>query len=435
MESAGFEPATERRFIELEYQPRDQFLPYHERAQRWAIVVAHRRCGKTVATINDVIKRAVECLLPEPRYAYVAPTYAQAKDVAWSYLKRFAEPLIREVNETELRVELINGARIRLYGADNPDRLRGIYLDGVVLDEYADMKPTVWGEVIRPVLSDRKGWATFIGTPKGRTGLWDIWEEARKEPERWFRLMLKASETHILADAELADARRTMTPEQYEQEYECSFEAAVIGAYYGRLMAAAEADKRITGVPYDPSALVYTSWDLGVRDATSIWFAQVIGREIHLIDFYENSGAELGHYVREVMARPYVYARHIVPHDAQAKELGTGMTRLEVLEKLFGHGAPLTVATMHRVEDGINAVRMKLPMMWFDAKKCEKGIDALKLYRAEWDENRRALKPNPVHDWTSHAADSLRYLCMSIDHQINAQGFGKTLHYPRSGVA
>jgi phage terminase large subunit len=433
VEGTQLEDGTERRLIELAYQPREQFDPFHDRKQRWAVVVAHRRCGKTVACINDTIKRAIECPKPNPRYAYLAPTYAQAKEVVWGYLKQYAEPILADVNESELRVDLINGARIRLHGADNPDRLRGIYLDGIVLDEYASMKPSVWGEVIRPALSDRQGWATFIGTPKGRTGLWDIWEEARKAPDRWFRLMLKVSDTHILPEAELSDAKRTMTPEQYEQEYECSFEAAIIGAYYGRQMAGAETDKRICGVPYDPSALVYTAWDLGIRDATAIWFAQMVGREIHLIDFYEASGASLEHYVNLVRSKPYAYASHILPHDAQAKELGTGMTRLEVMGKLKLD--PLRVCPIHRVEDGINAVRMKLPMMWFDANKCEQGISALKLYRAEWDENRKALKPNPVHDWSSHAADAMRYLCMALDRQIDTKAFNRKLTYPASGVA
>ncbi len=178
-------------------------------------------------------------------------------------------------------------------------------------------------------------------------------------------MMLKASETALIPAGELALARRDLSEEQYLQEFECSFDAAVVGAYYGKLMAQAEADKRIAGVPYDPAALVWTSWDLGIRDATAIWFAQVIGREIRIIDYYEASGVDLGHYVREINLRPYVYAGHIVPHDAQAKELGTGKSRLEVLESLgLKH---LTLAPLHRVEDGINAVRVFIPKCWFDA--------------------------------------------------------------------
>ena len=236
-------------------------------------------------------------------------------------------------HDTELRVDYPNGGQVRLYGADNPDALRGIYLDGIVLDEFADMDPRVWTEIIRPALADRQGWAVFIGTPKGRNAFFELWRRSQSEQD-WFSLMLKASETGLIPESELALAKRDLSEDQYAQEFECSFDAAIVGSYYGKLMARAEHDRRIAPVPYDPAALVWTSWDLGIRDATAIWFAQVIGREIRIIDYYEASGVDLGHYVREIGARPYVYAGHIVPHDAQAKELGTGKSRLEVLESL-----------------------------------------------------------------------------------------------------
>jgi hypothetical protein len=228
--------------------------------------------------------------------------------------------------------------------------------------------------------------------------------------------MLKASETGLIDQSELDLAKRDLTEDQYAQEFECSFEAAIVGAYYGKLMRQAEEDKRIAGVPYEPVAQVWTAWDLGIRDATAIWFAQVVGREIRLIDYYEATGADLGHYVREIVGKPYLYAGHIVPHDAQAKELGTGKSRLEVLESLGLKN--ITVAPMHRVEDGINAARTIIPRSWFDAKKCSRGIDALKLYRAEYDDKLQSLKPRPVHDWASHAADAFRYLAMTLDSQI-----------------
>jgi phage terminase large subunit len=322
-----------------------------------------------------------------------------------------------QINESELRVDYHNGGQVRLYGADNMDALRGIYLDGVVLDEFADMDPRVWSEVIRPALADRKGWAVFIGTPKGRNEFWKIFERSKGEDD-WFSLMLKASETKLIDQSELDLARRDLSEDQYAQEFECSFEAAIVGAYYGKLMREADADKRIAGVPYEPTATVYTAWDLGIRDATAIWFAQVVGREIRIIDYYEATGADLGHYVREITQRPYLYAGHIVPHDAQAKELGTGKSRLEVLESLGLKN--ITIAPMHRVEDGINAVRTIIPRCWFDAKKCVRGIDALKLYRSEYDDKLQALKPRPVHDWTSHAADAFRYLAMTLDSMIRS---------------
>ena len=404
--------------VVIPYRPRPQFEAYHDRKERFAKIVAHRRFGKTVGCINDKIKQAISNprQFPPPRYSYIAPTFTQAKDVAWSYVKYYCSviPGIK-TSESELFVEFPhNGARFKLYGADNYDRMRGTYNDDVTIDEPAQMDPRAWPEVIRPTLADFNGGATFIGTPAGPDWFYKVdKDETGAELPGWFRLILKASETKVVPEAELISLRSGLTEEQYAQEFECSFEAAVIGAYYGRLMAAADADKRITGVPYEPTALVYTAWDLGIRDSTAIWFAQVIGREVHVIDYYEASGVDLGHYVREITQRPYLYAGHIVPHDAQAKELGTGKSRLEVLETLGLKN--ITVAAMHRVEDGINAVRTIIPRTWFDARKCSRGIDALKLYRSEYDDKLQALKPRPVHDWTSHAADAFRYLAMTLD--------------------
>lgn len=428
--------------IVIPYTPREQFVPYHDRTERFAKIVAHRRFGKTVGCINDMVKAALTSSslgreAAPPRFSYIMPTYGQAKDTAWSYLKYFSAPIPGiSVSESELTVEYPNRSRIRLYGADNYDRLRGGYNDGVILDEPAQIDPRAWPEVILPTLSDYQGWATFIGTPKGRDWFYRIdRDDAGAEMPGWFRLILKASETGVTSAEELELQRSQMSEEQFAQEYECSFDAAVVGAYYGRLMNAAENDKpsRITGVPHEPTAQVYTAWDLGIRDSTAIWFAQVIGREIHLVDYYEASGVDLGHYVREINQRPYLYAGHIVPHDAQAKELGTGKSRLEVLESLGLKN--LHVAAMHRVEDGINAVRTIIPRCWFDAKKCARGIDALKLYRSEYDEKLQALKPRPVHDWTSHAADAFRYLAMTLDSRIVNTGFNRVINYPRQGVA
>ena len=356
--------------------------------------------------------------------------------MAWDYLHDAIRP-IRDLgattHESELRADYPNGGQVRLYGADNPDALRGIYLDGAVLDEHADMDPRVWPEIIRPALADRGGWAVFIGTPKGHNSFHDIWKRANAESD-WYKIMLKASETGLISNEELALARRDLSEDQYAQEFECSFEAATIGSYYGRLMNIAEKEKRITGVPFDPVSHVWTAWDLGIRDATSIWWCQIIGREIRIIDYYESSGVDLGHYVNEIKNKSYVYAGHIVPHDAQAKELGTGKSRLEVLESLGLKN--ITVAPLHRVEDGINAVRVFIPRCWFDAKKCERGIEALKLYRAEYDERLKTLRASPVHDWTSHAADAFRYLAFTIDRRaVDAKSFDRRIEYPRMSVA
>lgn len=387
------------------YEVRPQFLPLHARKTRWFIGVAHRRAGKTVADINELIMGATKCTLNNPRFAYVAPQLNQAKDIAWTYLKEYTAFLKPKINESELWVELPGGARIRIYGADNPDRLRGIYLDGVVLDEFGDMDPTIWTQVIRPALSDRKGWAAFIGTPKGKNTFHRIWVEAENDPE-WTRLMLKASETGLLDAKELVDAAKMMSEDEFAQEYECSFEAAIKGAYYAKELNQAEADNRITSVPYDPRLPVHTAWDLGMADSTVIWFTQTIGAETRWIDCVKGEGVGLDWYVRALKERPYNYGRHYLPHDVQVREMGTGKSRKEVLEGLGLRD--IEVGKALPVADGIQSLRMLLATSWFDKVKCKEGLEALRMYRREYDDKRQEFRPHPLHDWTSHYADAAR---------------------------
>jgi phage terminase large subunit len=396
--------------VRLRIRPRGPFRDFLTTTSRWAIIVAHRRAGKTVACIQKLIKSAAECERTAGRFAYVAPFYAQAKDVAWGYLKQFLAGVPgAKFNEGELWVEFPhNGARIRLYGADNYDRMRGIYLDGVVIDEPADMDPRAWPEVIRPALSDRKGWATFIGTPKGRNGFWQIWELAKESPD-WFAAMFKASETGLLPEEELADARAMMTPEQFAQEFECSFDAAILGAYYASLIANAEREGRVKPIAREPSLPVHTSWDLGIGDSMAIWIWQAGPEGMRIIDHIEDHGKPLPHYVAELNARGYKGGVDFVPHDARVRDLGTGRTRLETLA---GMGRNPRLVAIHQVDDGINAVRQLLPRMWFDSDRCANGIEALRQYRTDFDEKLKAFKKTPRHDWTSHTADALRYGAM-----------------------
>ena len=396
--------------LEATYRPRDQFKPLHKRKARWGIAVAHRRAGKTVACVNELIRRACACDKPNPRFAYIAPQLNQAKDIAWSYLRQDSAfiPGVK-INESELWVELPGGARIRIYGADNPDRLRGIYLDGAVLDEFGDMDPTVWTQVIRPALSDRKGWAIFIGTPKGKNTFHKLWVAAEDDDD-WFRLSLRASETGLLDQKELADARKMMSDDEYAQEYECSFEAAVRGAYYGRELNDAEEAGRITSVPYDPRLEVHTAWDLGVADSTVIWFVQIVGRETRWIDVLKGEGVGLDWYAKELKERPYNYGTHYLPHDVEVRELGTGKSRYEVLGGLGIRNVKVVPAMP--VEDGIQALRMLIPTSWFDREKCKEGLEALRMYRREWDDKRQEFKRAPLHDWTSHYADAARMFAM-----------------------
>lgn len=407
----GAKDAGPEILIELPYRPRPLQQLLHRRMKRFNVIVCHRRFGKSVLAVNHLIRAAVRTKEPRPRFAYIAPYYKQAKSVAWDYLKHFTRPIPgARQNESELRVDLPNGARLSLLGADNPDALRGIYLDGVVLDEFGQMAPRVFSEIVRPALADRKGFAIFIGTPKGRNGFHQLYERAKAD-RRWFTALYKASETNILSAEELADARETMTPEEYAQEFECSFQAAVAGAYYAAQLEQAEAEGRIGNVPHDPRLPVHTAWDLGIDDATAIWFCQQAGPEIRIIDYYESSGVGLDHYARVLQEKRWLYGDHLLPHDARVRELGSGRSRIETLA---GLGIAARTSRGLAVEDGINAVRLMLPRCWFDATRCARGIEALRQYRREFDEKLRSFRARPVHDWASHGADAFRYLAVGL---------------------
>ena len=379
--------------------------------KRWGVVVCHRRFGKTVWAINHILRDALISPKKTPRFAYMAPTYRQAKNVAWDYIKQFAGKIPNvKFHETELRCDLPTGARISLLGAENPDSLRGIYLDGCVMDEVADMPENVFPEVIRPALSDRKGWCVFVGTPKGHNAFYDKYEEATANDD-WLAAVYKASETGILDDEELEAARAMMTNDQYAQEFECSWNANVPGAIYGKELEAVQAEGRITNVPYDPSARVDTWWDLGVGDSTAIWFTQTVGRAIHVIDYYEARGEGLPHYCKVLSSKNYLYGDHNAPHDIEVRELGSGKSRREVAWDL---GLNFRVVPKLPIEDGIHAAQMLIPRLWIDREKCKQGLECLRQYHRAYNERTRSFRASPVHDWSSHAADAFRYLAVGL---------------------
>jgi len=405
--------------------------PFHERTERFACLVAHRRCGKTVAAINDLIRDALTINRKDVRVAYIAPYYSQAKAIAWDYVLQFTAPIPGiVVNVAELRVDFPNGARIRLFGADNYNAMRGLYFDAVVLDEPADFPVNAWPTVIRPALSDRKGRATFIGTPKGKNEFWETYDKAKNDPN-WYVAMHKASETGILPQDELDEALKIMGEDRYEQEFECSFEAAIAGAYYGHEMKAVTEEGRLGVVPYNRSLGVVTAWDLGVGDSTAIWFAQYQGPNVHLIDYYECSGVGLDHYASVLQEKDYVYDQHILPHDVQVKELGTGKSRLETLDNLGIRN--VTIAPQLRVDDGIQAVRSLLGTCWFDEEKCARGIEALRQYQRDFDEKGKTWRGRPKHDWTSHGADAMRYL--AVGYRPMSTNWGEPIRRNLRGIA
>jgi phage terminase large subunit len=420
----------------VDYAPRSQFLPFHLRDKRWAIIIAHRRAGKTVACVMELLTRALATGKLNARYAYIAPYREQAKTAAWSYLKLYAQGIVqdpeKDLRESDLTVRLPNGSQVRVFGADNPNALRGIYLDGVVMDEYADMKPSLWGEVIRPTLSDRKGWAVFIGTPRGNNAFKDKWDEALRDQEEWYRLMLKASESGILPPEELASNRKQMTEAEYEQEMECSFSAALKGAIYPKELNRAREQKRIRSVPYEPKSLVSTFWDLGRGDSTAIWFYQIIAGEKRFIDYYENTGEVITHYLATLRSRGYQYDTLFLPHDAEHKLLASEQTIAQICQS---NGFRVQIVPNLPVTEGINAARLLLSSCYLDAERCAAGIEALENYCWDFNERLNETKPTPLHNWASHGADAFRYAALGVD-QVSGESddWKRPIKYSNKGI-
>ncbi len=408
--------------------------------------MAHRRAGKTVACINDLLRAALTSPHSRSLYAYIAPTYAQAKATAFDYLVEACAPLMpfkAKINQSELKVDLPNGSTVRLFGADNYHALRGLRLDRVVLDEYADFDPRAWTTVIRPALSDRRGAATFIGTPRGHNGFFDVYRDALRNPDEWYTATLKASELvpindldpeaksqNLLTSDELDLQKRQMSEEWYAQEFECDFEAANPGAYYGKQMAEARKSGRIGAYPWFPDRQVYTAWDIGGdRDATAIWFAQLQGKAVYLIDYIEATGSDSAPYAKQVLERPYSYAQHFLPHDAGPNRTGIDRNYTDFLRDHGLKGITLLPAGIR--EHGINTTRLLLPRCSFDTVKCGLGIEALTMYQTEWDERNKVFKSTPKHDWASHGADAFRYLAVALDKHVSPPSFNRQLKYPK----
>lgn len=411
------------RVIVIPYRPRQQQREIHDRLDkaRFGVVVCHRRMGKTVLAVNQLIKGALTCPKERPRFGYLAPTYTQGKSVAFDYIRHYADPVPgRTVNQSELRVDFPNGGQVRIYGADNPDSLRGLYFDGVVLDEYGLHPSKTYTEVVAPTLVDRGGWALFMGTPNGKNQFWEISQIAKdkqaKGDNAWFYAEYKASVTGLLDQAYLAQAQTVMTPDEYKQEFECSWEAAVKGAIYARELEQAREAGRVTSVPYDPALPVDTTWDLGIGDFMAVWFSQSTrGGEVRLIDYHEASGEGFPYFVQVLKGKGYVYGKHWAPHDIQVRELSSGRSRRQVAQAQgidFEIVPRIHESPKGEVEEGIHAARMLFPRCWFDATRCQTGLDNLMHYRRDYNQKLGEFKATPVHDQSSHGADAFRYLAI-----------------------
>ena len=397
--------------IEIPYSPRPWQAEAFDNLKRFNVLVVHRRAGKTVFAVNWLIREAANT--PNGVCCYIAPQFAQAKRICWPYLKEFAGVIPGvEFNVSELLCTLPNGCRIYMLGAENPHPLRGLGIDAAVLDEVAQQPRTAWTQVVRPALADKRGRAVFIGTPLGRANLFAELAHPQTPRPDWHTTQLTWRETGALAAEEIEALRAEMPKEEFQQELECSFDAAIKGAYYGDAMAAAEREGRIGTVPHDPALTVNTSFDLGMHDSTCIWYSQTAGSEVRLIDYDEFNNTGLPEVVKHLNSKPYNYGRHLFPHDVKVRELGTGKSRVETLREL---GITAQVVRNIALMDGINAARNLIPRCWFDRDKCFQGIEALKLYRSEYNEVKQVLSNAPLHDWTSHAADSFRILSVGVD--------------------
>jgi phage terminase large subunit len=388
--------------ITIPYVPRTHFLRMHNTTKRWMFSCTHRRAGKTVAICNHIIRKALENprQFPPPRYAYIGPSFAQAKDLVWGYLKYYTSvlPGVRHL-EGDLQCILPNGAMINLYGgAAAFERMRGLYFDGAALDEYPLLNPSVLGTVVRPCLADYQGWAVISGTSNGDDHFHEVKKRAELEPDKWETLLIPVTDTDALAEDEVTEMAKDMTADEFAREMMCSFDAPIEGSYYGEVMNEIALAGQITGVPYDPTAQVMTWWDLGIDDETFIWFVQRCGREYHVIDIVQNTGKGLEWYATQITNKPYNYGAHVLPHDIKARELGTGKSRYEILINLLNN---IFVCPLHSVEDGIAATRATLRMCWFDDVRTEPGVSALRNYH-------KTATGKPLHNWASHAADAFR---------------------------
>lgn len=402
------------------FEPRGYQLPFWKAAdiKKRLFVIWPRRHGKDKTFFNKLVEKAIQ---RKGNYFYIFPEYAQGKKALWDNIDSHGFRTIDHIpkklevrrNNTEMLVELVNGSTIQIIGASNIDRVVGSNPAGVVFSEYPLIDPTVWG-YLWPILVENGGFAWFNGTPRGKNHAKTLLDTAMKS-EEWFAEHLNAKDCGVYTDEEL----RKIRDEYYElygdyhlfdQEFMTSFDAPVMGSYYGVIMKRLQDENRITSVPYDSATTVTTAWDLGINDSMTIWFYQTVGKEIHIIDYYENSGEGIAHYANVVNAKPYSYKKHFWPHDGEARELGTGKTRQEVARE---HGLIVEIVPVQSVNDGIEAARNILSKCWFDKSRCEKGIEALINYSKEFDEINKVYRNRPLHNWASHGADAFRCLAQS----------------------
>ena len=425
------------------FSPRPYQLPIFkaiDNGYKRIIQVWHRRAGKEKTDINIVAKKIFERV---GAYYYIFPTYNQGKKILWNgadkegvrFLNHFPEATRKRTVGNEMFIEFKNGSTFQVVGSDNIDSIVGTNPLGVVFSEYSLQDPQAW-DYIRPILAENDGWAIFNFTPRGENHAKELLDYARTDPDNWYVSVLSVDDTKAMSPERLHQERQEIIAKNgddsiYQQEYYNSFSAALQGSYYSKLIDQMEEDKRITAVPYEANLQVHTWWDLGVNDSMSIGFFQKFGKQWRMIDYLEGSGEGLGYYINEIGRKGYIYGKHYAPHDIVVRELGTGKSRLETAQELGikfetirkQDGTVKSAVPMLSIEDGIEAVRIRLRSLYIDQEKCKRAISALKNYHKDYDEKNKVYRNNAKHDWSSHCADMMRYFAITPDENENEEEY------------
>lgn len=421
-------------FIAREYQK--PFFQYMNNGGKRAVLVWSRRSGKDTSAWNFLIYTAIET---RGIYYYIFPTFAQGRKVLWDgmnnegfkFLDYIPKQLIKATNSQEMKIKLINGSLIQVVGSDNYDAIRGTNPIGCIFSEYAEQDPNVW-MVVSPILDSNGGWAVFVFTPKGANHAKIMFDQAKNNPN-WYCSHLTCKDTGSVTDEDIERIRKEglMSEDMIQQEHFCSFTLGIQGSYYAHYLQAAKDEDRICHVPYQTQRKVCTAWDVGYNDETAIIFFQCIGREIHIIDYYENRQREAAHYAKILIDKPYNYDRHFAPHDVCAHQKGDGFELRSIYANL---GIDFTVLKLDQIKsivEGIECARSMFPNCYFDSEKCKMLVQALENYRQQYDKDREYYSNRPVHDKFSNAADAFRYLTIGCKLYMYSDRGVSDLEYER----
>lgn len=417
--------------LPLNYRCRPYQVPFWEamkKGYKRSVLVWHRRAGKEKTCWNFLLTRAVQKV---GVYYYLFPHFSQGRKILWDGVDKDGYRLLHHIpsdiiegnpNSTEMKVRLKNGSLIQIIGTNNIDSIVGTNPIGCVFTEYSLQNPIAW-QLIRPILVENGGWAVFNFTPRGANHGKDLYDMATRNPD-WFCQLLTVKDTSVVSPEDIQKEREAGMSEDFiQQEFYCSFTLGVEGSYYAKYMQEARDEDRISTVPWDKQKRVYTAWDIGYGDSTSIIFYQICGQEVHIIDYYESHGEGLPHYATVLKDKPYIYADHFAPHDIDSHAFSSGLSAREIGSSLGIRFIPLPTLKL-RLEDGIEAVRGLFPRVWIDETKCKYLIKCLENYRKEFDERLEIYKERPRHDKFSHGADAMRYLAIAVKLNVDSAKSG-----------